>query len=103
MTKSSFRSLVQPFTVESKPCTGTEHSSAAPVFSPASIKAGAPSIAANNFKLKMWQMEIVREVFTRMSFAAGARTQGARRDWADLLLTAFGRIFDQQIDGDVAK
>jgi hypothetical protein len=34
---------------------------------------------------------------------AGARTQGARRDWADLLFTAFGRIVDQQVNGDVAE
>lgn len=27
----------------------------------------------------------------------------ARRDWADLLFTAFGRIVDQQVDGDVAE
>jgi hypothetical protein len=30
-------------------------------------------------------------------------TQGTRRDWIDLLFTAFGRIVDQQVDGDIAE
>jgi hypothetical protein len=34
---------------------------------------------------------------------AGAKTQGARKDWSDLLFTAFGRIVDQQVDGDISE
>jgi len=34
---------------------------------------------------------------------AGAKTQGARRDWIDLLFTASGRIVDQQVDGDISE
>jgi hypothetical protein len=34
---------------------------------------------------------------------AGAKTQGARGDWIDLLFTAFGRIVDQQVDGDISE
>jgi hypothetical protein len=34
---------------------------------------------------------------------AGARTQGAHKDWIDLLFTAFWRIVDQQVDGDITE
>lgn len=30
-------------------------------------------------------------------------TRGAHRDWIDLLFTAFRRVIDQQIDGNVTK